>query len=55
MALKKYHGWIVQKIFQVSPSRGQAGGPPLCRSLPVAIQSLGLPPGAQEEPPCLCG
>lgn len=30
MALKKYHGWIVQKIFQV-------GRPPSCHGLAVAL------------------
>lgn len=33
MALKKYHGWIVQKIFQVS-------WPPSCHSLAAALGDL---------------
>jgi hypothetical protein len=37
MALKKYHGWIVQKIFQVSPLQGQEVTLlPLCHFLAVA-------------------
>lgn len=53
MALKKYHGWIVQKIFQVRPVLSPGPGEslacgvhsPLCHSLAVA----------QEGLPCPCG
>ena len=60
MALKKYHGWIVQKIFQVSregPFCPQAGGSPacgvhfpLCCSLAVAVWSLHCPLGSGRAP-----
>lgn len=44
MALKKYHGWIVQKIFQVSHPAG-AEGPLACgvRPPPHALAVAPLP------------
>lgn len=46
MALKKYHGWIVQKIFQVShPQAWGAEGPPHC-GLPPHSPLLGHGPGS---------
>lgn len=53
MALKKYHGWIVQKIFQVSQqspvlSPGP-GGPPACGVHSVPCHSLAVALGA-----CVC-
>lgn len=63
MALKKYHGWIVQKIFQVRPILSPGPGEslacgvhsPPCHSLAVAPWRLCLLPWAQEGLPCPCG
>ena len=64
MALKKYHGWIVQKIFQVSHPAGAEGplvvGFALRHTLrrcgtPAPCPCLRCPPWAQEglSPVCL--
>lgn len=42
MALKKYHGWLVQKIFQV-------GAPPMLHCMPHS-----LPPGFRHTVWILC-
>lgn len=34
MALKKYHGWLVQKIFKVSPRNKKTGFPSHCPRYP---------------------
>lgn len=34
MALKKYHGWLVQKIFKVSATGPEDSGSLLCKSHP---------------------
>lgn len=55
MALKKYHGWIVQKIFQVSPLAvgppGSRRAPSLCGGRPVHQGALFrvLGPGRKER------
>lgn len=47
MALKKYHGWIVQKIFQVSHPAGAEG--------PLAVGFALRPPRSRCGPaPCPC-
>lgn len=54
MALKKYHGWIVQKIFQVSRAAGPEGPPARgARPLPRALWLRAPPPPtpAQEGLP----
>lgn len=46
MALKKYHGWLVQKIFKVSATGPEDSGSLLCTSHPRKCRAgtLRLPP-----------
>ena len=58
MALKKYHGWIVQKIFQVSRLQARKdhrlAGPALCPA-PWSCGPRPPPAPAQEGLPCPSG